>query len=247
MDEAAIRAIIKDELRKAGADAYQTRIGANWTGSDIATDDILSGAAGSETSYSLAPLVTRYPVLSEAIVMLPFGGGKSVAGRLTSLHSGLPASGAYWFPQIVGLGATETTLAVAGRAIRVFCPVSMLFTKASIEVTTLQAASNATIKVYSSDGTQLWTSGNISTAATGFISSTPASSSPVAGLQLNQGWFYIIEYANSDATVAVRAMTLTATSDNHTNDSAAQIASSAANLVANSGSNNPEFCRIKLF
>lgn len=243
MDEAAIRAIFQQELRKMGADAYQTKLDPAYPGGNPKTDDTLSGTAGSETSYPLMCLTYRYGVAGEPVIMLPFGGGKVAAGLMEPLHDGLPAQGAYWFLPSMR-PETETTLTTQSRAMRLPMLFPLKVSVAQIEVTTLQAASAATIKIYSSSNgtTPIWTSNAIDTTGTGFRSSTATS----PGVWLNPGYFYIVEYINSVAGVVVRAHALSASADNFLNNTTAQIAASAAAIISNTPANVIEFPFIKL-
>jgi hypothetical protein len=242
-----VKRLIESMQRLQTRSPYQTTVNPAYAGGDIATDDTKSGAAGSETNYSVIPFTFRPPKASESMIMLPYGANEKCAlGQIQSFHSGKPQLRPYWlvpsrFP------TAETTLATTGRAILLACLEPLLFTKVALQVTTQQSGSNATVKVYSSDGVLLWSSGNISTAGSGLISSTPASSSPVAGLQLNPGWFYIIEYTNSNGTVAVRAVQLSSNADALLNEGSAVIGSSASNVAANSSSNLEAFPMLKFY
>jgi hypothetical protein len=119
------------------------------------------------------------------------------------------------------------------------CFEPIFVTRATIEVTTNQGGSTGTIKIYSSNGTLLWTSNGIATTSNAFLSSTAA-----AGVWLNPGYTYVIEYTNSNAAVAVRAGTLPSA---HLNNVQATRATSAALLVGGTSTNADPFPRINLF
>lgn len=236
MSDEATKNFIETALRRFKM-AWQTIIGATWTGGDIRTDDIGSGAAGTEESFSLVPSFYRYPIAGEPVVMIPVDAGKVAAGMPVSIHAGLPASGKYWF--VPNTGAPITTFTGASAALRLTCWEPIFVTRATIQVTTNQAASTATIKIYSSNGTLLWTSNGIATTSNALLSSTAA-----AGVWLNPGWVYIVEYLNTNAAVVVQAATLPSAHLNHVQ---ATRATTAANIVAGTSTNADPFPRINLF
>jgi hypothetical protein len=244
MDEATIRRIVQSEIAKLTGGAYQTRIDPAYIGGPPKTDDNLSGTAGTEQNYICFPPSIRPLVASDQAIMLPHGNGKAIIGTPQAPHLGKPLHDSYWFIPVES-PSVETPLATGSRARRLTAPKSMPIAVATINVTTAQAASTATIKIYADDGTTtpvlLWTSNGIATTGTGIKKSTATSP-----FWVYMGYEYIIVYENDNAAVAVSAHTLSANADNILNDGAAQIATSAANIVGNSASNVVDFPLIKL-
>jgi hypothetical protein len=243
LDKSSIENFIATALRAIRM-AYQTKLNPTYIGGDYATDDVLSGAAGSEESFALMPVAFRPAVASDPVIMLPFGSGKVLAGTMYSMHDGKPLHESYWFVPVES-PTVETPLAVASRARRLAAPKSMPITVAAVNVTTAQASSTATVKIYADDGTTtpvlLWTSNGIATTANGI-----KKSSATSPFWVYMGFDYIIEYSNDNAAVAVSAHSLSTNADNLLNDGAAQIALNATNIVGNTPLNNVEFPLIKL-
>jgi len=220
--------------------SWQALVNPSYVGGDIKTDFVLSGSAGSEESYSLMGFTYRYPESNAQALMIPFSANSKVAaGRMESLHAGLPASGAYWFVPDMSAGSALTG---SSHALRLRCLAPLYVTRAAIEVTTNQSGSAATIKIYASNEgtTPLWTSNGIATTSNALL----ASSATNPGVWLNPGYNYIIEYSNTNALVAVNAATLPAA---HLNQGSAQRGTTAANIVAGTSTNTNGFPRIKLF
>jgi hypothetical protein len=243
MDESSIKNFIATALRSIRM-AFQTKLNPTYIGGDYATDDTLSGTAGAEKNYAVMPVAFRPAVAGDPVIMLPFGNGKVLVGTMYSMHLGKPLHDSYWFVPVES-PTVETPLAVASRARRFTAPKTMPVTIATVNVTTAQASSTATVKIYADDGTTtpvlLWTSNGIATTANGI-----KKSSATSPFWVYMGFDYIIEYSNDNAAVAVSAHSLSATADNILNDGAAQIAINATNIVGNTPSNTVDFPIIKL-
>lgn len=239
----AAKNLIDEAMRRIKM-AYQTILNPAYIGGPPRTDDTQAGTAGTEESHINYPPSIRPLVASDPVTMLPVGNGKVLLGTPQAPHLGKPLQDAFWLIPS-GQPSTETTLATASRARRFVSPVSMPVSLATVNVTTAQAGSTATIKIYADDGTTtpvlIWQSNTIDTTGTGLRKST--ANTPV---WIYLGYFYIIEYSCTDATVAVTATDLSATADNILNDTATQIATSATNIVGNSPSNVVGFPLIKL-
>jgi hypothetical protein len=242
MTPEAVKNFIDEAMKRVKA-AYQTIIDQLYIGGPPKTDDVGSGTAGTEQNYIIFPPSIKPLVASDAAVMLPHGNGKSIIGVPVAPHLGKPLHDSYWLVPVES-PTVETTLAVSSRARRVTAPKSMPITVATVNVTTAQGGSTATIKIYADDGTTtpvlLWTSNGISTTGTG-----PKKSTATSPFWVYMGWEYIIVYENTDATVAVTAHTLSANADNILNDGQAQIATTAANIVGNTPNNVVDFPLIK--
>lgn len=220
--------------------AWEFLLNPSYTGGNIRADENLTGTASTAESYSLFPFTYRYPQASSQGLMFPYGANSKVAaGRMESIHAGLPASGNYWF--VPGMGEAATTFTGASAALRLTCPKPIFVTRATVEVTTNQGGSTATIKIFASNEgtTPLWTSNGIATTSNTFLSSTAST-----GAWLNPGFVYIVEYSNTNASVAVRAGTLPSS---HLNTVQATRGTTAANIVAGTSTNADPFVRINLF
>jgi hypothetical protein len=242
MTPEAVQNFIEDKMKRLRS-AYQTIIDQLYIGGPPKTDDTGAGSAGIEQHFLIFPSSIKPLVASDAAVVLPHGNGKSVIGVPVSPHLGKPLHDSYWcVPE--ESPTVEVTLATGARVRRLTAPKSMPITVATFNVVAAQPGSAATIKIYADDGTttpvQLWTSGSIATTGTGI-----KKNSATAPFWVYMGFEYIIEYSNTDATVGVTAHEMSANADNILNDGNAQIATSATNLVSNTGQNVPQFPIIK--